>query len=352
MTTPCGADTASSIRQHTLGRSAHWRGVRRQRRTDVLVVHPAEADSGIRFVRYGEVPTTGIPARWDSVVDTRGGIVLGNTHGSTLRGAIPLLAALRVAGVDNAVVEVRGSRIAEEVSDFEFYLGMLAEVGVQAQAAARRLQRVADTVEVRDSFGFARLSPDTEFRACVNLTTIQPGGNTDIACATLVSDFTEPYAGFSATPGGSSEEKLVQAGDTGVSRPLREILRIARGTADHGGRYDRTPGARRGAGGGLCSQSWSGSEALPGAAPRRHGARRGLAHDGRCASRPTQFGLRHRRQVNRHPHPRLLTILHAWFRHAPVYDLRGSAAGVCAGSAGAAYHWSFGTSLGCAGSPL
>ena len=226
MTTPCGAVTAPSIRQHTLGRSAHWRGVRRQRRMDVLVVHPAEADSGIRFVRYGEVPTTGIPARWDSVVDTRGGIVLGNTQGSTLRGAIPLLAALRVAGVDNAVVEVHGSRIAEEVSDFEFYLGMLAEVGVQAQAAARRLQRVSDTVEVRDSFGFARLSPDTEFRACVNLTTIQPGGNNDIACATLVSDFTEPYAGFNATPGGSGEEKLVQAGDTGVSRPLREILAL------------------------------------------------------------------------------------------------------------------------------
>jgi len=226
MTTPCGAVTAPSIRQHTLGRSAHWRGVRRQRRTDVLVVHPAEADSGIRFVRYGEVPTTGIPARWDSVVDTRGGIVLGNTHGSTLRGAITLLAALRVAGVDNAVVEVRGSRIAEEVSDFEFYLGMLAEVGVQSQAAARRLQCVVDIVEVRDSYGFATLSPDTEFRACVNLTTIQPGGNTEIACATLVSDFTEPYAGFSATLAWSSEEKLVQAGDMGVSRPLREILAL------------------------------------------------------------------------------------------------------------------------------
>jgi UDP-3-O-[3-hydroxymyristoyl] N-acetylglucosamine deacetylase len=226
MTTPSGADTASSIRQHTLGRSALWRGERRQRRADVLVVHPAEADSGVRFVRYGEVPTTGIPARWDSVVDTRGGIVLGNTHGSTLRGAIPLLAALRVAGVDNAVVEVHGSRIAEEVSDFDFYLGMLAEVGLQAQTAARRLLRVVDTVEVRDSYGFATISPDAGFRVCINLATIQPGGNTDKACVSLVSDFTEPCAGFSATPGETREAHLVHADDAGGSRPLREICAL------------------------------------------------------------------------------------------------------------------------------
>ena len=38
-----------------------------------------------------------------------------------------------------------------------------------------------------------------------------------------MSDFTEPHAGVSATPRGSHEQKLVQTGDAGVSRPLREI---------------------------------------------------------------------------------------------------------------------------------
>ena len=223
MTAPCGADTASSIRQHTLGRSANWRGERRQRRADVLVVHPAEADTGVRFVRYGEAPTTSIPARWDSVVDTHGGIVLGNAHGTALRGAIPLLAALRVAGIDNAVVEVHGSRIAAEVSDFEFYLGMLADLGAQTQTAARRNQRVVDTLEVRDRFGFVRLSPDAGFRACVNITTILPGGSVGSACATLASDLTEPFTGFSVTRCWSNEEQPVSPGDTGVSRLLREF---------------------------------------------------------------------------------------------------------------------------------
>lgn len=224
MTASSATDSTPSIRQHTFARSAYWRGVRRQRRADVLVVHPAEADTGIRFVRHGENPATGtIPAHWDSVIDTHGGIVLGNTHGTALRGAIPLLAALRVAGIDNAVVEVHGSRIAAEVSDFEFYLGMLADLGAQAQTAARRQQCVVETLEVRDRFGLVRLSPDTGFRACVNITTILPGGSIGDACATLMSDLAEPDVGFSVTQCWSKEEKLVQTGDTGVSRLLREF---------------------------------------------------------------------------------------------------------------------------------
>lgn len=206
MTSGSAADFPVSIRQHTVGRTAQWRGERRRRRTDVLVVHPAEADTGVRFLCQGAARTAGtIAARWDTVVDTRGGIVLGNTHGVALRGVTPLLAALRVAGIDNVLVEVQGSRIPAEVSDFGFYLDMLTGIGAQAQAPARQLLCMVDTVEVRDRFGFVALSPAAEFRACVNTTRIRPGGQTDAAHAALLSDFTEPHAGFRAAlrePGG------------------------------------------------------------------------------------------------------------------------------------------------------
>ena len=190
----------------------------------MLVVHPAEADTGVRFlIQSAVLDTRTIPARWDAVVDTRGGIVLGNTHGVTLRGAAPLLAALRVAGVDNAMVEVHGTRIPAEARNFEFYLDMLANVGVQAQTPARRLLCVVDTVEVRDRFGFATLSPATEFGARVDMTTIRPDGRSDTTRMTFLSDFTEPHAGVNATPRGSHAQKLLQTGDAGASRPLREI---------------------------------------------------------------------------------------------------------------------------------
>jgi len=222
-----GADSKPSIRQHTVGRSAAWHGERRRRRDDVLLVHPAEADTGIRFViRGADRDTRTIAARWDAVVDTRDELVLGNTHGVTLRGAIPLLAALRVAGVDNAVVEVSGTRIPMDDANFEFYLDMLANVDVRAQTAPRRLLRVIETVEVRDRFGFVTLSPATVFGARVYVTTIQPGGCPGTARITLVSDFTEPHGEPNATPGRSHAKKLVQAGDTRVTRRLGEICTL------------------------------------------------------------------------------------------------------------------------------
>lgn len=221
MTTSRTASPTMSIRQHTVQQSMPWRSERHRRTTDVLVVHPAEPDSGVRFQRHGTESAAGsIPAHWDAVVDTRGGIVLGNNHGLSLRGAIPLLAALRVAGVDNAVVEVQASKIPAEVRDFDFYLDMLGNVGVQAQAAARRLLCVADTVEVRDRFGVLTLSPASGFRACVNMPTIEADGSSELACAALVSDFTEASAGISNT---SRAGLLVAAGAAQESLPLREI---------------------------------------------------------------------------------------------------------------------------------
>jgi len=212
------------VYQHTLARSASWQSEQRRRRTDVLVVHPADVDTGVRFVCRGSPSTDGmIPARWDAVVDTRGGVVLGNTSGWTLRGAITLLAALRVAGIDNAVVEFQGSRISAEVGDFCFYLEMLADVGVRVQDAARRLLSVTDRVEVRDSSGFAILTPDSRFRASVQATAIRHGGRADTVYATLLSDFTEPHAGFSTTLPGSGEIQNNGSGDAPVTRPLREI---------------------------------------------------------------------------------------------------------------------------------
>jgi len=223
MTTLSGTGPSPPVRQHTVARSAEWRGERRRRRTDVLVVHPAEADTGVRFLRLGDAPSATIPARWDAVVDTRCGVVLGNAHGASLHGVTPLLAALRVAGVDNAVVEVQGSRIPADAGDFGFYLDMLADVGLQAQNLPRRLLRVVDTIAVRDRFGHASLSPSRWFRACVNVTTIRPGGHADSVWGAFASDFTEPNSGIRALVMGAHPDQSAATGDADGWRPGRDI---------------------------------------------------------------------------------------------------------------------------------
>lgn len=208
-----------SVCQHTVERSAQWRGERRRRRADKLTVHPADADTGIRFVLPESAsPSLTIPARWDAVSDTRSGVALGDFRQKALRGAIPLLAALRVAGVDNAVVEVQGPTIPAEVSDFCFYLETLGEIGVHAQGSARRLLCVVDAVEVRDRFGFVTLSPATKFSASVSADGIETGGFSCAARAVVASNFTEPHTAFSVS--------LIES-DKGSIHPPDDINNVA-----------------------------------------------------------------------------------------------------------------------------
>lgn len=219
-------DPARFARQHTVAQSAEWRGERRRRRTDVLVVHPAEADSGVRFLRLGDAPSATIPARLEAVVDTRGGIVLGNAQGAILHGATPLLAALRVAGIDNALVEVQGARIPAQADDFAFYLDALAGIGVRAQPQPRRLLRVVDTVAVRDRFGYATLSPAHGFRACINATMVRPGGQPDTVWGAFAGDFTDPRSGIRTVVIGPHADRPEPANDARASHPGRDLYAL------------------------------------------------------------------------------------------------------------------------------
>ena len=228
MNTSSAVESTVSVCQHTLRQSTQWQNREwRRRRADRLVVHPAEANSGLHFMFHGAAPTRGtVPARWDAVVETRGETVLGNGRGTTLRGAIPLLAALHVARVDNAVVEVHGSRLPDEVRDFHFYLDLLADAGVQAQSAARRLLRVVDKVEVHDSYGFITLSPAAEFHAAVELPEIQPGGPTHTTCGVLFSNLDNPRVEDRAPAAGSGAVPAATHGSVALARQLWEITAL------------------------------------------------------------------------------------------------------------------------------
>jgi UDP-3-O-acyl-N-acetylglucosamine deacetylase len=210
MTNTHSTHGAPSIHQHTLAQSETWRTTSRQRRSDVIVVHPAEADSGVNFIFHdAKTSAESIHAYWNSVVDTQGGVTLGNKHGATLRGAIPLLAALRIAGVDNARVEIYGHKIPAEISDFDFYLNMVAKVGVSPQAEARRLITINDTVEVREGNGCVAFSPATEFCACVNTEACQIGGYQNLVSTLILSDHAEPSAGICTMPDESGSSNLL-----------------------------------------------------------------------------------------------------------------------------------------------
>jgi UDP-3-O-[3-hydroxymyristoyl] N-acetylglucosamine deacetylase len=115
-----------------------------------LSLLPAEADSGIRFLR------TGLPGSRDreinadirSVTATEFATVLGDASGPLVSTAEHVLAALRGLGVDNAVVEIDGPEVPIMDGSAAAFVRAIDQVGIQHLAEPRRFIRVLKPVSV------------------------------------------------------------------------------------------------------------------------------------------------------------------------------------------------------------
>jgi len=207
-----------SVHQHTVATAVSWRGPAR-RGQDAVMLHilPSEADSGIWFLRTDiDGDRRAIAARWDSVVTTRSTPVLASRLGVTLHGTTTLLCALRVVGVDNALIEISGPEVPTRPNDFETYLELLTRAGTQRQSLPRKALRVQQPIEVRDAGGLATLTPAQNFRARL----IVPRADTDPTAvlweAAVASDLTEP----------AGDRPLVESGNEESTIVLRDLMKL------------------------------------------------------------------------------------------------------------------------------
>jgi len=126
-----------------------------------LAILPAEADTGIRFIR------TGLPGSRDreinanirSVTATEFATVLGDGSGPLVSTAEHVLAALRGLGVDNAVVEIDGPEVPIMDGSAAAFVRAIDQVGLESLAEPRRFIRVLKTVSVAIGDAVAEFRP-------------------------------------------------------------------------------------------------------------------------------------------------------------------------------------------------
>jgi UDP-3-O-[3-hydroxymyristoyl] N-acetylglucosamine deacetylase len=117
---------------------------------------PAPAGHGILFFRTDLGRT--IPARFDTVIDTRLCTVVG--EGDARIGTIEhLMAALYASGIDNLLIEVDASEIPVLDGSSEPWLFLLDCAGIDIQSGERTVIEVLRTVRVEDGDAFAELRP-------------------------------------------------------------------------------------------------------------------------------------------------------------------------------------------------
>jgi UDP-3-O-[3-hydroxymyristoyl] N-acetylglucosamine deacetylase len=126
-----------------------------------LTLHPADANSGIVFVRTGLKgrPDREIRADVRAVTATEFATVLGDPSGPLCSTAEHVLAALSGLGVDNAVVEIDGPEVPIMDGSAEPFVAAIDQAGIVTLDAPRRFIEVLKPVRVTRDSSVGELRP-------------------------------------------------------------------------------------------------------------------------------------------------------------------------------------------------
>jgi UDP-3-O-[3-hydroxymyristoyl] N-acetylglucosamine deacetylase len=137
-----------------------------------LSIHPADADSGIVFLRTGldGQPDREIRADVRSVTATEFATVLGDPTGPLCSTAEHVLAALAGLGIDNAVVELDGPEVPIMDGSAEPFVAAIDQAGIVSLTPPRRYIQVLKPVRVSKDSSFGELRPNAHgFRVEVEI---------------------------------------------------------------------------------------------------------------------------------------------------------------------------------------
>jgi len=126
-----------------------------------VTLYPAEADSGIVFVRCGANghKDRELPANFRSVTATEFATVLGDNSGPAVSTTEHVLAALYGLGIDNAIVEVDGPEIPIMDGSAAPFVAAIDRAGTATSPAPRRYIKVLRPVRVNGDGCYGELRP-------------------------------------------------------------------------------------------------------------------------------------------------------------------------------------------------
>jgi UDP-3-O-[3-hydroxymyristoyl] N-acetylglucosamine deacetylase len=136
---------------------------------------PAPAGQGIVFRRIDRpelahiVGANEIVARFDSIVDTRHGMTLGNKHGVRVATVEHLMAALMGCGIDNIEVELTGPEVPAMDGSAAPFVFLIECAGQKQFNVRRRALRVLRPVVVEDGDKRAELLPAPRFTVDIEI---------------------------------------------------------------------------------------------------------------------------------------------------------------------------------------
>jgi UDP-3-O-[3-hydroxymyristoyl] N-acetylglucosamine deacetylase len=127
-----------------------------------LTILPAEADTGIVFVRcgVGGQPDREVRANFRAVTATEFQTVLGDAHGPLCSTAEHVLAALSGLGIDNAVIEIDGPEVPIMDGSAAPFVEAIDRAGIVTLDAPRRFIKILKPIRVMKGDAYGELRPN------------------------------------------------------------------------------------------------------------------------------------------------------------------------------------------------
>jgi UDP-3-O-[3-hydroxymyristoyl] N-acetylglucosamine deacetylase len=152
-----------SVRQTTVREPATVTGIGVHSGLPVtLTIHPADANSGITFLRTGieGCPDREVRADVRAVTATEFATVLGDSDGPLCSTAEHVLATLSGLGVDNATIEIDGPEVPIMDGSSAAFVAAIDQAGITTLSAPRRYIQVLKPVRVARGDCFGELLPN------------------------------------------------------------------------------------------------------------------------------------------------------------------------------------------------
>jgi UDP-3-O-[3-hydroxymyristoyl] N-acetylglucosamine deacetylase len=158
-------------RQTTLAREVHLTGTGVHSGAPVsLSLHPAEADTGLRFLvtKRGRVVAE-IPATVRNVKNLTLCTVIGDDAGVTVGTVEHLLAALRGLSIDNCYIEIDSKEVPIMDGSSAVFVDAIDRVDIRELSEPRKFIKVLKSVRVQEGDCWGELHPHSGFNLDVEI---------------------------------------------------------------------------------------------------------------------------------------------------------------------------------------
>jgi UDP-3-O-[3-hydroxymyristoyl] N-acetylglucosamine deacetylase len=130
----------------------------------IMTLMPAEANSQYVFMRRDvEANRAEVPARWNTVVDTRLSTTVANASGVRVSTIEHLLAALSICGVDNVRIVLDAPEVPIMDGSAAPFVELIKKVGLRRQLKPKQAIVIDQPITVRDQGKYATLMPAKKF---------------------------------------------------------------------------------------------------------------------------------------------------------------------------------------------